>query len=126
MAIKIYSENDVRMVEADDDVIKHYFRIVAAGGVVTNDEGQVLLIFRRGKWDLPKGKQDNNEVLETCAEREIKEETGLTDITLKADITTTYHTYSESGNNILKETHWFLATTPGTPKLIPQVEEDIT
>jgi 8-oxo-dGTP pyrophosphatase MutT (NUDIX family) len=33
------------------------FKIIeAAGGVVKNGRGEILFIFRRGKWDLPKGK----------------------------------------------------------------------
>jgi glyoxylate carboligase len=32
--------------------------IIAGGGVVTNAQGDLLMIFRRGKWDLPKGKLD--------------------------------------------------------------------
>src|SRR5439155_18933695 len=50
--------------------------IQAAGGFVHTDE-QLLLIFRRGKWDLPKGKLDEGETLEACAVREIQEETGV-------------------------------------------------
>jgi hypothetical protein len=30
--------------------------IVAGGGLVYTDNQTVLLIYRRGKWDLPKGK----------------------------------------------------------------------
>ena len=56
---------------------KKFEVIQAAGGVVTNDREELLLIFRRGKWDLPKGKLDPGETLEACALRETSEETGL-------------------------------------------------
>ena len=59
------------------DFFKHFKLIKAGGGLVKNKAGQILLIFRRGKWDLPKGKLDDNETLLQCAIREVREETGL-------------------------------------------------
>ena len=32
--------------------------IQAAGGLVKNDKGEYLLIFRNNQWDLPKGKRE--------------------------------------------------------------------
>ena len=56
--------------------------ILAGGGVVTNEHGDLLMIFRRGKWDLPKGKLDKGETIEACALREVTEETGVQNLTL--------------------------------------------
>ena len=56
--------------------------IIAAGGLVLNEKNELLMIFRRGFWDLPKGKVDEGETLEQCAVREVKEETGLQNIRL--------------------------------------------
>jgi len=42
--------------------------ITAAGGLVQNNEGAFLLMFRRGFWDLPKGKLDPNESIPECAQ----------------------------------------------------------
>src|SRR5688572_4852080 len=53
---------------------KHFKLIEAAGGIVQNESKDLLFIFRRGKWDLPKGKMEKNESRETCAERETMEE----------------------------------------------------
>ena len=105
---------------------KHFTKVIAAGGVVRNDKGYILLIFRRGKWDLPKGKLDEGETLEQCAVREVEEETGLKNIELQEKITTTYHTYSEFGKHILKESYWYKMKCSSDQKLIPQTEEDIT
>jgi 8-oxo-dGTP pyrophosphatase MutT (NUDIX family) len=105
---------------------KHFDIIIAAGGVVTNDKHELLLIFRRGKWDLPKGKLDNGETLEQCAVREVGEETGLRNIELHKKITTTYHTYTQFGKHILKESHWYRMQCHTEQKLVPQTEEDIT
>ena len=65
---------------------KHFTLVQAAGGLVENDEGKVLIIFRRGKWDLPKGKMDEGETPALCAIREVEEETGLRNITLLSPI----------------------------------------
>lgn len=105
---------------------KHFTLIIAAGGVVINNQNEILMIFRRGKWDLPKGKLDEGETLEQCAVREVKEETGLTSIKLEEKITTTYHTYTEFGKHILKESHWYKMTANNHEQLVPQAEEDIT
>ncbi len=104
---------------------KKFTIIQAAGGLVTNKKDEILMIFRRGKWDLPKGKLDKGETLEQCAVREVEEETGLKKIALKKTLLTTYHTYHESGKFILKESHWYTMTTSDEQSLIPQAEEDI-
>lgn len=125
MAQKIYFEDEIKMISDTEAFFKQYKCITAAGGVIINDEEKILMIFRRGKWDLPKGKLEGNEPLEVCAEREVKEETGLKNITLEKFVTTTYHTYTERGEDILKDTHWYLFRAPGQQNLKPQTEEDI-
>jgi 8-oxo-dGTP pyrophosphatase MutT (NUDIX family) len=101
-------------------------KITAAGGLVTNDRQELLMIFRRGKWDLPKGKLDEGETIEACAVREVEEETGLQSLELGEKIGITYHTYQENNTTILKETHWFAMHAGGNQQLVPQAEEDIT
>ncbi|WP_315815997.1 NUDIX hydrolase [Paraflavitalea speifideaquila] len=105
---------------------KKFTLVKAAGGLVLNDAGEVLMMLRRGKWDLPKGKLDSGESLETCAVREVQEETGLTNVYIEQPLLITYHTYDESGKHILKESHWYLMKAPGQQPLVPQSEEQIT
>ena len=105
---------------------KKFTIVIAAGGLVLNEEEEILLMFRRGKWDLPKGKLDKGETTEDCALRETTEETGLMDLKLEKPITTTYHTYDESGKHILKETYWFLIRARKEEELVPQANEQIT
>jgi len=100
--------------------------IQAGGGLVKNEKSEILFIFRRGKWDLPKGKLDAGETLEQCALREVKEETGIGHLELIQFLLITEHDYKEKGRAILKETHWWLMKTIGNQTLIPQKEEDIT
>lgn len=104
---------------------KKFTLIMAGGGLVQNEKNEVLLIFRRGKWDLPKGKLDKGESIEDCAIREVQEETGLLNISLEGPLMTTYHTYHEGSRYILKESHWYGMKAMGDEKLIPQTEEDI-
>jgi 8-oxo-dGTP pyrophosphatase MutT (NUDIX family) len=99
--------------------------IQAGGGLVENERSEVLFIFRRGKWDLPKGKLDRGETLEQCAIREVGEETGVRQLNLIRFLLITEHEYVERGKKILKETHWWLMKTGGSQILIPQTEEDI-
>jgi 8-oxo-dGTP pyrophosphatase MutT (NUDIX family) len=102
------------------------FTIVhAAGGLVENGMGEYLMIFRKGSWDLPKGKLDKGETLEQCAVREVREETGLKDVLLTTPLATTYHTYKDFGKHILKESHWWRMAAPADQKLTPQTEEGI-
>src|SRR5438034_5163464 len=54
--------------------LKKFSLVVAAGGIVKNENAEVLMIFRRGRWDFPKGKLDRGEKLEDCAVREVEEE----------------------------------------------------
>ena len=104
---------------------KHFTIIQAAGGLIENEKKEILMIFRRGKWDLPKGKLDKGETLEQCAVREVKEETGLKNVQLKKFILTTFHTYNEFGRHILKESHWYRMKAASSQPLKPQTEEDI-
>lgn len=104
---------------------KKFTMIIAAGGLVQNEKNDVLMIFRRGKWDLPKGKLDKGETIEECAVREVKEETGLQDVKLISPITLTYHTYHEGTRFYLKESHWYKMKVNREQNLVPQTTEDI-
>jgi 8-oxo-dGTP pyrophosphatase MutT (NUDIX family) len=99
--------------------------VTAAGGFVRNMLDQVLFIKRHGLWDLPKGKADKGESVEETALREVMEECGLSELTLKHKITASMHAYVHKGKRILKTTHWFAMYTDESD-LKPQVEEDIT
>jgi 8-oxo-dGTP pyrophosphatase MutT (NUDIX family) len=105
---------------------KKFVIIQAGGGLVDNGKGQYLFMFRRNKWDLPKGKLDPGETLEQCAVREVAEETGLTLVKLEAPLLVTWHTYDENGKHILKETHWYRMSTSADQPIVPQQEEQIT
>ncbi|HEX6333870.1 MAG TPA: NUDIX domain-containing protein [Flavisolibacter sp.] len=104
---------------------KRFTVIRAAGGLVYNPKKELLFIFRRGRWDLPKGKIDPGETADTCALREISEETGLENASIVSPLHTSYHTYHENGKFLLKETEWFLMKAPAQQDFTPQEDEDI-
>ncbi len=107
------------------DFTSRFVVVEAAGGVVRNELGEVLTIYRRKFWDLPKGKLDFNESPESAAVREVKEECGLKNIEMNTFLTKTFHIYTEKKKNVLKKTHWFTMTSDSKQRLLPQEEEDI-
>lgn len=100
--------------------------IEAAGGLVKNEKGEYLFIFRRGKWDLPKGKVDEGENVEQAAQREVEEECGIRVNHAGPLLGITYHMYEIQGSLILKSTTWYAMEVVGRHVLVPQIEEDIT
>jgi 8-oxo-dGTP pyrophosphatase MutT (NUDIX family) len=100
--------------------------IKAAGGLVRNEENKYLFIFRKGKWDLPKGKIDVGEKTKTAAVREVEEECGIKVTSLDDKLCKTYHVYEMDGETILKKTSWYRMRADDQPKLHPQQEEGIT
>jgi 8-oxo-dGTP pyrophosphatase MutT (NUDIX family) len=89
--------------------------VAAAGGYVAcplPDDVAVLLIRRRGVWDLPKGHRDPGEALATCAAREVREEVGIDRLHVRRPLGTTVHGYPDGDAYAVKTTHWFLMQTP--------------
>ncbi len=102
--------------------------VPAAGGVVVRsaEAPEVLLIHRRGHWDLPKGKCDPGESPEACARREVSEELGISPeaLRLRKPLGRTIHAYPLDGHYAVKPTWWFLMETTATT-FTPQAAEDI-
>ena len=119
----VFFHNDLE--ELKKAFFKKFTLVTAAGGLVMNGNDAVLLIYRKGKWDLPKGKKEKGEKLEDCALREVEEETGLKQVKLISPLTVTYHTYHEGSRYMLKDSHWFNMKASAKQQLVPQKEEDI-
>ncbi|WP_430928837.1 NUDIX hydrolase [Polaribacter marinivivus] len=99
--------------------------VPAAGGLVKNNKNDILFIYRNNIWDLPKGRIEKNESIETAAIREVEEECSIFNLTIEKQLITTYHIYFQNKNK-LKLTYWFLMNSNYDKPLIPQIEEGIT
>lgn len=121
--IIIYAHEPEKIIDAIKTQIKE---IVAAGGIVYNEFNEVLFIYRRGFWDLPKGKLDPGETLEQAAIREVEEETGIKGLTLHTHVGNTYHIFrtQKNSNYYLKKTYWYRMSTQKQAIKV-QKEEDI-
>ena len=125
------SHNSVAVVSADPEATFRAFAsqfawVEAAGGVVVDGAGRWLLIHRNGRWDLPKGHLEAGESIETCAAREVEEETGVRGEVVRP-LCRTLHAYwfPKSGRWELKRTHWFELRATEPSALQPQTEEGI-
>lgn len=124
---------DVIFVCADPDkvistMISDLGMIEAGGGIVNNNKQEILFIYRRNKWDLPKGKLDKGETIEECAIREVQEECGIHAVKIVKPIVQTFHFFipKKKGGFIIKKTSWFEMVLESDEQPIPQAEEGIT
>ncbi len=99
---------------------------ITAGGVVRDEKNRILLIFRKGKWDLPKGHMDEGETPLQTAVRETIEETGVENLVAGNRIGDTWHLYYLKGRLVLKRSVWYEMKADSATTLSPQLEEDIT
>lgn len=101
--------------------------VKAAGGLVENDLGDILVITRKGWRDLPKGHIDEGENSEEAALREVREETGLQEVEIVEPLCITRHFHRAYGRWEIKQTEWFLMHAPGEePMLTPEEGESIS
>ena len=114
-------------LENDWNSFKAHFKVIkAGGGLVLNPQKEMLFIYRNGIWDLPKGRTEKGETIETTAVREVEEECGVKNLKLVKFLITTYHIFYQKAELRMKETHWYLMESDGNNSLKPQLEEGIT
>ena len=121
--IFLFHKNSEKLVSTFQKKIKV---VKAGGGIVKNINDETLFIYRRNKWDLPKGKMDKGETIDQTALREVKEETGIKNLSIIDFKMNTYHVFKKGKEYRLKETSWFnmLATHEGS--FSPESKEGIT
>ena len=118
--------DETAVQETYNKIAAQFTPINAGGGLVQNPQGENLLIYRNGFWDLPKGKQEEGEDIAVTALREVEEECGLTSLQQGDLLCITHHTYHMNGLHMLKDTYWYnMKYTGDTATLTPQLEEGI-
>src|SRR5690606_31522216 len=93
---------EVRFIHKNKDkLLKKFLKklpnVIAGGGKVYNDKGDILFIYRNNKWDLPKSKNEGVESIESTAIREIMEETVVAGLEIIKPLETTYHIFKRNG-----------------------------
>ncbi|MFI3259879.1 MAG: NUDIX domain-containing protein [Rikenellaceae bacterium] len=124
-AVSVRTTDDAHTEEVYHRFAQQYTEVLAAGGVVERSDGRILMIYRNGRWDLPKGHWEEGESIEECAVREVEEESGVGGITLGRKLCETTHAYYLRGKWELKTTHWYAMHSDDDSPLTPQVEEGI-
>ncbi|MEM4634079.1 MAG: bis(5'-nucleosyl)-tetraphosphatase [Candidatus Anstonellaceae archaeon] len=86
----------------------------SCGAVIFSQESgrrlYLLLHYEEGHWDFPKGHNELGESEEETARREIREETGITQIEFLPNFRKTIsYFYQRKGKKIFKEAVFFLA-----------------
>jgi len=104
--------------------LKDQFKIVQAAGGLVLKEGKILMIYRLGVWDLPKGKLEKKEAVQAGALREVEEECSI-QVEVVDKLPKTWHSYAYKGKKILKKTSWFVMNCTDDSLIKPQAEEFI-
>ena len=125
LIVKMYQNkiHNVFLYHPDEKLIMKTLKakipvVKAGGGLVYNAKGEILFIFRNGKWDLPKGGTEKNETMEETAMREVEEETGVSGLSISKKLQKTYHVFKRNGRYKLKQTYWYemQSNFEGTPE----------
>lgn len=132
--IKTLNKTDLPKVhligKKEETLLKKFLKklpnVIAAGGKVYNDKGEILFIYRNDKWDLPKGKTEKKESIEQTALREVEEETGVKHLEIIKPLDTTYHIFKRNGKYKIKVTYWFEMRSFYKGELNPEQSEGIT
>ena len=107
-----------------DKMLSGVKRINAGGGLVCDKDGNYLMIYRNGTWDLPKGMQEDGEDIAVTAVREVAEESGV-EAEEEELLLVTRHAYRMYGSLNVKTIWWYRMRAKENASICPQTEEGI-
>lgn len=95
---------------------------------VHKESGDILLVHHlAGHWGFPKGHLEKGETVKQAALRELKEETGLTEVTLRSEPVIKKYSFDKDGVQIEKTVTYFIGTVDSKEVTIEQDEiQDFT
>lgn len=105
--------NDYQLT--DDDMES---KVVRVKGLVINSKGKILLAHNNNTYQFPGGHLEDNEEMDTCILREIKEETGI-DVEIQEPpflcIKTYDNNYFGTGKKVLNSIYYYRFFTDDMP-----------
>lgn len=127
-------KNDKLIIGLDDVSLEEIFEkmksqttfVKAGGGIVENEFGELLFMYRNGHFDLPKGHWEEGETIIQTAKREVLEECGMKNLQVGEFLACSLHSYTMHRRRELKQTHWYKMFCSKEETLKPQTEEGIT
>jgi len=104
-------------------------KAVSAGGIITqNIDGKqkiLFVTFPNGDLVIPKGHVEGDETLEQTALREMKEETGFSNLSIVKRLGSINRpAVEDNGNVVLKDIHFYLMKTPDFEQYNPEESTD--
>lgn len=93
------------------------FEVIRVKGLIINSDGDILIAHNNGTYQFPGGHKEDDETLDECLEREIKEETGI-DIISEGpfmQITTYDSNYFGQNKKVCNKIYYYVIRTDLTP-----------
>ena len=110
--------------EDTKELMQSNLKVISSAGGIVRKKDQTLMIYRLGKWDLPKGKIEPGETVAAAAIREVHEECNV-EASIDDEICTTWYTFSKSRKMIVKKVTWYSMSCIDDTHKRPQRKEGI-
>lgn len=110
----------MRRILLNDDNLKEDeldFEVIRVKGLIINSAGDILIAHNNGTYQFPGGHKEDDETLDDCLEREIKEETGIA-ITSNGpfmQITTYDSNYFNQNKKVCNKIYYYVLNTDTPP-----------
>ncbi len=99
----------------DDDMEEKVIRVKA---LIINSSGKILIAHNNNTYQFPGGHKEDNETMDECIIREIKEETGISLKVIERPflcISTYDHNYFNTGRKVLNSIYYYRFFTDEVP-----------